>query len=251
MKQVEYVGKSSYSANRLPSCYSKELRELVASMLIRDPHLRPNCEQVLGNKCIILYLSKRLATMGKARVSNLGLSASVIKPKEEVLAIEERVIEDTSVEEKEPPVKIHYDAKENLAKENSTCTSSLVGIHERVPEKYALPKRELSKNKDKIYDLNRLEMFQRKVSQHDITKPSRHQAVKKFASKPDVDIFNLKRYENFLNGSDKKLREIPELKKEEVLIGAKQAEATPPFTGKSKSYKNNGRDMLFLQRRKV
>ena len=62
---MEYVNKSDYTSNRLPKQYSRELRELVASMLIRNPHLRPNCEQILGNKCIILYLSKRLATMGK------------------------------------------------------------------------------------------------------------------------------------------------------------------------------------------
>eukprot|EP00826_Nyctotherus_ovalis_P002629 TRINITY_DN1052_c0_g4_i1.p1 TRINITY_DN1052_c0_g4~~TRINITY_DN1052_c0_g4_i1.p1 ORF type:complete len:247 (-),score=38.37 TRINITY_DN1052_c0_g4_i1:1162-1902(-) len=220
-------------------------------MLIRDPHLRPNCEQVLGNKCIILYLSKRLATMGKAHVSNLGLSASVIKPKEEVLTTEERVIEDKPVEEREAPAKIHYDAKENLAKENSTCMYSLIGICERTPEKYELPKRELSKNKDNPYDLNRPEMFQRKVSLHDMTKPSRHQAVKKFVSKQDVDIFSLKRYENFLNGSDKKLYEIPELKKEELSIEVKQAEATPPFTGKSKWNRHNGRKMLPLQWRNI
>jgi len=35
-------------------------------MLVRDKDKRPNCENILGNKYIVLYLSKKLAGKGYA-----------------------------------------------------------------------------------------------------------------------------------------------------------------------------------------
>jgi len=45
----------------MPKEYSTELKEIITSMLSRDQRLRPDTEKILGNKYIILHLSKKLA----------------------------------------------------------------------------------------------------------------------------------------------------------------------------------------------
>jgi hypothetical protein len=53
-----------YKTDKVPKEYSEELKEIIASMLVRDKNQRPNCENILGNKHIVLYLSKKLAGKG-------------------------------------------------------------------------------------------------------------------------------------------------------------------------------------------
>ena len=48
----------------LPDEYSKELKDTISSMLEKDSKKRPNCENILGNKHIVLYLSTKLAGKG-------------------------------------------------------------------------------------------------------------------------------------------------------------------------------------------
>lgn len=50
---------------RIPDVYNHELQSIIDSMLSKDSSLRPSCEQILGNKYVVLYLSRKLAGMTK------------------------------------------------------------------------------------------------------------------------------------------------------------------------------------------
>jgi len=71
----------------LPKGYSPELKGIIASMLVRDKNLRPTCENILGNKHIVLYLSKKLAGMSNSSIrpiapvnNSLITKKSIVKP---------------------------------------------------------------------------------------------------------------------------------------------------------------------------
>ena len=64
--QLDIINKEKYSKfrySKLPSEYTDEFKKIIASMFIYDKKLRPTCENLLGNKNVILYLSKKLAGM--------------------------------------------------------------------------------------------------------------------------------------------------------------------------------------------
>ena len=178
------MNKSNYSADRLPMYYSRELRELVASMLIRDPRLRPNCEQILGNKCTILYLSKRLANIGN----------SITKPKEEV--------------NKEQIMKSYYDQEKKV-------------------ENYEMSEYGLSRNRG-----NGMDPLKRKGSLKDTVRSRKQNKIKRFVSKANKDVFDIKKYEDLFDKEEKKVSDVPCIKQKDILIDQKNIEV--PFTGKSK-----------------
>eukprot|EP00826_Nyctotherus_ovalis_P032264 TRINITY_DN2601_c0_g1_i15.p1 TRINITY_DN2601_c0_g1~~TRINITY_DN2601_c0_g1_i15.p1 ORF type:complete len:290 (+),score=88.40 TRINITY_DN2601_c0_g1_i15:791-1660(+) len=52
-----------YDPNELPKLYSKDLQSVIASMFVKDGKRRPSCENLLGNKCVILYMSRKFAKL--------------------------------------------------------------------------------------------------------------------------------------------------------------------------------------------
>jgi len=100
--------------------------------------------------------------------------------------------------------------------------------------KYDVPRRESSKNKDNLNELNRFEMFKRKASLKDTIKPKKEYSVKRIENKRDINNFDLRKYDNFFNKDEKKLSEISEKRQEELEIGQVNIALNTPFTGKSK-----------------
>jgi hypothetical protein len=71
----------------LPKGYSPELKAIIASMLVKDKNMRPTCENILGNKHIVLYLSKKFAGMSNVNIKDvaqvshpLGTKKLIAKP---------------------------------------------------------------------------------------------------------------------------------------------------------------------------
>lgn len=58
-----------YDPSELPKLYSKELQSIIASMFVKDSRRRPSCENLLGNKCVILYMSRKFAKLSTSRVT--------------------------------------------------------------------------------------------------------------------------------------------------------------------------------------
>jgi len=58
----------NYDPNELPNEYSQELKQIIGSMLNKDPKMRPSCEHILGNKHIVLYISRKLAKLSKSKL---------------------------------------------------------------------------------------------------------------------------------------------------------------------------------------
>lgn len=109
--------------------------------------------------------------------------------------------------------------------------------------KYEPSKRETSKKRGSIYDLNKLDLFKHESSMRDIMKSKKRDVVKRVESKRDISNFDLKKYDVLLNNDNKKLNEIPEVKKEELDQPVKVS-LEAPFTGKSKFTCNNYRSLL-------
>ena len=63
--QIETIDKTEYNPYVLPKEYSKELKDIIALMITKDPLLRPNCAHILGNKYILLALSKKFINESK------------------------------------------------------------------------------------------------------------------------------------------------------------------------------------------
>jgi hypothetical protein len=61
------VNRKDYDVGELPSEYSEELKGIIGSMFTKDPVLRPSCSHLLGNKYIILHLSRKLARLSTVR----------------------------------------------------------------------------------------------------------------------------------------------------------------------------------------
>jgi len=66
-KQVELINRKNYDPSELPSEYSNELKSIIGSMFTKDPVLRPTCSHLLGNKYIILHLSRKLARLSNVQ----------------------------------------------------------------------------------------------------------------------------------------------------------------------------------------
>lgn len=93
-----------------------ELRDIIASMFIKDQKLRPSCENLLGNKYVILFMSRKLA--GLSIVKNLLLghsnSPSKLVPKSTVSS--DRLYKDKKIKDrhKEEKVEANGSFQENV-----------------------------------------------------------------------------------------------------------------------------------------
>ena len=233
----------------MPKQYSIELRELIASMLIRDSSKRPNCEHILGNKYIILQLSKRLAAMGINLIHNIGLGGAVLKPNEEI-SVEDPPIENSSVEnEKEYELKpykenikleIPKDYKEefNKSKENRIINYHLeieepikMKDHEIKLEKFDFNKYEIKRIKSTKdnYGLNKLDLFKRESSLKDVNKEKNQEIIKRMESSNDINQYGLLEFDKSNISGDYPIKhdefiKEPILKNNPVEIGFEEKE---------------------------
>ena len=57
-QQVELISNDTYTSSKLPTYYSDDLKNIIASMLKKDQKNRPNCAQILGNPFISNHIAK-------------------------------------------------------------------------------------------------------------------------------------------------------------------------------------------------